>query len=121
MIRNIFSTALIVFFLVLSWPVVGPGAQADEELPLHTEKLSDRVVFAWVGDHMQMIRVVALSTARGMVVIETSLIRSAALRIRRAIEIAFGRKDFKYLINTHFHPDPPAGNPVYADATLIAH
>jgi len=106
---------------MLSRPVIGPGAQTDEELPLHTEKLSDRVVFAWVGDHMQMIRVVALSTPRGIVVIDTSLIRSADLRIRRAIEKEFGRKDFKYLINTHYHHDHTAGNQVYADATIVGH
>jgi predicted alpha/beta superfamily hydrolase/glyoxylase-like metal-dependent hydrolase (beta-lactamase superfamily II) len=119
--RNSFSAAAFSLLLMLYWPVVGPGVQADDELPLRTQKLSDRVVFAWVGDHMQMIRVVALSTARGMVVIETSLIRSADLRIRRAIEIAFGRKDFKYLINTHFHHDHTAGNQVYADATIVGH
>jgi len=119
--KSIFSAAFFVVFLLVSWPVAGPGAQTNDELPLHTEKLSDRVLLAWVGDHMQMIRVVALSTARGIVVIETSLIRSADLRIRRAIETEFGRKDFKYLINTHFHHDHTAGNQVYADATIIGH
>jgi len=119
--RNMFSTALFVLFLVVAWPVVGPGGQSDDELPLHIQKLSDRVLFVWVGDHMQMIRVVALSTARGIVVVETSLIRSADLRIRRAIETAFGREDFKYLINTHYHHDHTSGNQVYADATVVGH
>jgi cyclase len=119
--RNSFLAASIWLLFVLSWPVAGVGAQTDNELPLRTQRLSDRVLFAWVGDHMQMIRVVALSTARGVVVIETSLIRSADLRIRRAIETAFGRKDFKYLINTHFHHDHTAGNQVYADAMVVGH
>jgi glyoxylase-like metal-dependent hydrolase (beta-lactamase superfamily II) len=113
--------AALVVLLPASRPVLAENAQAEEELPLHTEKFSDRVLFAWVGDHMQMIRVVALSTARGIVVIETSLIRSADLRIRQAIEKEFGRKDFKYLINTHFHHDHTAGNQVYADVTIVGH
>jgi len=47
-----------------------PAAQTAADLPLHTEKFSDRVLFAWAGDDMQLIRAVALSTARGVVVIE---------------------------------------------------
>jgi len=119
--RDSSFAAAFMLLLMLTCLVAGPGAQTSDDLPLHTEKWSDRVLFAWVGDHMQMIRVVALSTARGIVVIETSLIRSADLRIRRAIEAAFDRKDFKYLINTHFHHDHTAGNQVYADATVVGH
>jgi len=100
-----------------------PGAWAgqDEELPLHTEKFSDRVLFAWVGDYMQTIRVVALKTTRGIVVIEANLNRSSDIRIRKAIEDAFGRKDIKYLINTHFHHDHTFGNQIYADADIVGH
>jgi glyoxylase-like metal-dependent hydrolase (beta-lactamase superfamily II) len=50
-----------------------------------------------------------------------SLIRSDGARVRRAIEQAFGRSDFKYLINTHYHHDHTAGNQIYADATIIGH
>jgi len=120
--KNVIAVLGVALFLLSSWP--GGGrifGQTDEELPLHTEKFSDRVLFAWVGDYMQTIRVVALSTARGIVVIETNLSRSADVRIRRAIEQEFGRKYFKYLINTHFHHDHTCGNQVYADATIVGH
>jgi hypothetical protein len=36
----------------------------DEDLPLNTKRLSDKVLIAWVGNHMQTIDVVALSTAK---------------------------------------------------------
>jgi glyoxylase-like metal-dependent hydrolase (beta-lactamase superfamily II) len=98
-----------------------PAGQTAADLPLHTERLGDRVLFAWACDHMQMIRTVALSTARGVVVIEASLLRSIDARIRQAIEKEFGRRDIKYLINTHFHHDHTAGNQVYADATIVGH
>ncbi len=68
-----------------------------------------------------MIRTVALSTAKGIVVIEASLLRSIDARIRRAIEEELGRQDIKYLINTHFHHDHTAGNQVYADTTIVGH
>jgi len=110
---------VLLFGLIMMAPVT--AAQTGDELPLHTKRMSDRVLIAWVGDAMQTIDVVALSTARGIVVIETNLIRSADVRIRRAIEKKFARKDFKYLINTHFHHDHTCGNQVYADATIVAH
>lgn len=115
------KTALAALLaLALFW---APGTRAgqDEELPLHTEKFSDRVLFAWVGDYMQTIRVVALNTARGVVVIEANLNRSSDVRIRKAIEDAFGRREIKYLINTHFHHDHTFGNQVYADADIVGH
>jgi glyoxylase-like metal-dependent hydrolase (beta-lactamase superfamily II) len=119
--KNLLLPAFFGILLLMSWPYPGTCGQKDEELPLHTQKLSDKILLAWVGDYMQTIRVVALSTARGIVVIETNLSRAVDVRIRRAIETAFGRKDFKYLINTHFHHDHTAGNQVYADTTIVGH
>ena len=116
-----FLSAAAALLLMMSWPISGACGQTADELPLHTQKLSDKVLLAWVCDYMQTIRVVALSTARGVVVIETNLSRSADVRIRRAIENEFGRKDLKYLINTHFHHDHTCGNQVYADATIVGH
>lgn len=95
--------------------------QAETELPLHKKRLSDKVLIVWTGDHMQTIATVALATEKGIVVIETSLIRAHDARIRQAIEEEFGRNDFKYLINTHFHHDHTAGNQIYSDATIIGH
>ncbi|OGD28615.1 MAG: hypothetical protein A2Y56_02010 [Candidatus Aminicenantes bacterium RBG_13_63_10] len=116
-----FLGVILVLFLVIMLFAQAPAGQTAADLPLHTQKFSDRVLFAWAGDHMQLIRVVALSTARGVVVIEANLLRSIDARIRAAIEKEFGRKDIKYLINTHFHHDHTAGNQVYADATIVGH
>jgi hypothetical protein len=55
-------------------------AQGGEDLPLHKKKLSERVLVVWVGDAMQMIKTVALATRKGLVVIETSLIRASYSR-----------------------------------------
>jgi glyoxylase-like metal-dependent hydrolase (beta-lactamase superfamily II) len=113
---------IALLLIVAAYPFAqAPAAQTAADLPLHTERFSDRVVFAWACDHMQMIRTVALSTARGVVVIEASLLRSIDARIRQAIEKELGRRDIRYLINTHFHHDHTAGNQVYADATIIGH
>ncbi len=95
--------------------------QADSELPLHQKRLSEKVLIVWAGDHMQTIATVALATEKGIVVIETSLIRSYDARIRQVIEKEFGRNDFKYLINTHYYHDHTCGNQIYSDATIVAH
>jgi len=110
-----------IIAVVLSSVFLPMLLQAQSELPLNQKRLSDRVLVVWAGDYMQTIAVVALETEKGIVVIETSLIRSDDARIREVIEKEFGRKDFKYLINTHYHHDHTAGNQVYADATIIGH
>jgi glyoxylase-like metal-dependent hydrolase (beta-lactamase superfamily II) len=119
--KTAFILGIMVVICGISGVIPALSAQVEEDLPLHTKRLSDRVLIAWVGDYMQTIDVVALATARGIVVIETNLVRSADVRIRQAIEKEFGRKDFKYLINTHSHHDHTCGNQVYADATVVGH
>ena len=109
---------LVSLILITAWPML---LQADSELPLHQKRLSEKVIIVWTGDHMQTIATVALATERGIVVIETSLIRAHDARIRQVIEKEFGRNDFKYLINTHFHHDHTCGNQIYSDATIVAH
>lgn len=108
--------ALIVLILVLPFIL-----QAESELPLRQKKLSEKVLVVWIGDYMQTIATVALATSRGIVVIEASLIRANDARIRQAIEKEFGRDDFTYLINTHYHHDHTCGNQVYSDTTIIGH
>ena len=107
---------------VVLWLALLPAfSSAQSELPLHQERLGERVLAAWMGDAMQTIVTVALATNKGIVVIETSLVRSDDARVRQAIEREFDRRDFRYLINSHSHHDHTAGNQVYADATIIGH
>ncbi len=107
-----------VLILLMALPQILP---AQSELPVRQKRLSERVLVVWTGDFMQTIATVALATRKGIVVIDTSLIRSDDARIRRAIEKELGRNDFKYLINTHSHHDHTAGNQIYSDTTIIGH
>ena len=121
LLRRLVLSPILLLLVWLCMALSATDIQKRDELPLNTKRLGGRVLIAWVGNHMQTIDVVALSTARGIVVIETSLVRSADARIRRTIEKELGRKDFKYLINTHYHHDHTCGNQVYADATIVGH
>jgi len=107
-----------IILWVAVWPMLLP---AQTELPVHQKRLSERALVVWTGDYMQTIVTAALATAKGIVVIETSLIRSDDARIRRIIEKEFGRSDFKFLINTHHHHDHTAGNQIYSDTTIVGH
>lgn len=111
--------AFVLLVSVFSMIVIAEAKEAG--LPLHQKRFSDRVLIVWAGDAMQTIATVALATEKGIVVIETSLIRAHDSGIRKVIEKEFGRSDFKYLINTHYHHDHVCGNQVYAEATIIGH
>jgi len=113
------SAKFLSIFLVLF--VFVALVHAETDLPINKKRLSDRVLIVWACDYMQSIATVALATEKGIVVIETSLIRAHDKKIRKVIEQEFGRKDFKYLINTHFHHDHTCGNQVYADAVIVGH
>jgi glyoxylase-like metal-dependent hydrolase (beta-lactamase superfamily II) len=115
---RLFSKFITVLVMIFVLPML---LQAEQNLPIHKKRLSDKVLIVWTGDYVQTIATVALAAEKGIVVIETSLVRSHDARIRQVIEKEFGRNDFKYLINTHFHHDHTCGNQVYADATIVGH
>jgi hypothetical protein len=89
------NTLLAIAFaplLMTSTSVLAAVGTADEELPLHTQRLSNRIFLAWVGDYMQSMRVVAFATTRGIVVIDSHLAPSKMVRVRQAIKNEFVRK-----------------------------
>jgi glyoxylase-like metal-dependent hydrolase (beta-lactamase superfamily II) len=53
--------------------------------------------------------------------IDTGKSPTLAAEYRKIIEREFGRNDFVYVINTHYHFDHTNGNGVFADAEIIAH
>jgi len=97
------------------------SAESIAGLPLHTKKLNAKTVRVWVGDYISSTATVAISTRKGIVVIDTLGNPAIDRELRKVIARELGRKDFKYLINTHEHSDHTRGNEVYADCTIVAH
>jgi len=110
---------LAVMIAMLAFPPV--SAESIEGLPLHVQKIEPGVVRVWVGDHVSSTAVSAIATKKGIVVIDTTNIPKLDQAFREIIARELGRKDFKYLINTHGHVDHVSGNGVYADCQIIAH
>ena len=74
-------------------------AQSDDDIAIQVTRVIDRVLV--LNGSFMVNNVVALATAKGLVVVDSTGIPSIARKMRKIIEKEFGRSDFKYLINTH--------------------
>ncbi len=113
--RSIF----IILAIILAVPA--RPAQAETDLPVRLNRLSDRVVAAWVGDLAQGNQTIAVASKKGIVVIDTYASRVQQQLIRTAVEKELGRRDYFCVINTHQHYDHTNGNPLYAGLPIISH
>jgi glyoxylase-like metal-dependent hydrolase (beta-lactamase superfamily II) len=115
---NLSRMILIVALLV---SIVRPArAQTSENPPFRIERLSERVLLLTEISPMENI-VVALATEEGLVVVDATGSRYTAGMLRETIEREFGRDDFAYVIQTHYHWDHAWGNTAFPDAKVIAH
>ncbi len=100
---------------------VSQTANADE-IPFRLTRLSDKVLVLKSGEFVPTgVNVTAIATEKGIVVIDTNLAPSIARELRNRIETEFGRSDFAYVINTHYHLDHTNGNQVFSDALIVGH
>ena len=114
-----FRRIIFVFFMLtlLSSRAV---LWAEEEFPIDFERYSERVLIVKCGK-MYTDQVIAIATQKGIVMIDTGKSPTLTAEYRKIIEREFGRDDFSYVINTHFHFDHTDGNQVFAEAEIIAH
>jgi glyoxylase-like metal-dependent hydrolase (beta-lactamase superfamily II) len=108
---------LLFSFLLLGYAV---AAEEVAGLPLHVQRLNPATVRVWTGDYVSSTATVAISTDKGIVVVDTTGIPKVDAELRKVIARELGRNDFKVLINTHEHADHTGGNGVYADCTIVA-
>ncbi len=94
-------------------------AQSEENIVIQVKRVSDRVLVL-NGSFMEN-NVVALATEKGLVVVDSTGIPAIARKMRTIIEREFGRSDFKYLINTHFHWDHSWGNMAFPEVITMGH
>lgn len=109
----------LTYCLVLFFCAAFPAAQTNDDIPITTQRLSDRVLI--LSETLMRNNVVAVASEKGILVVDTTGLPSTAAKMRRIIEKEFGRTDFAYVINTHYHWDHSFGNQVFADAAIIGH
>jgi len=110
-------TALLASLLSLLQPRV---ARAQEEIPINSRRVGERVFVTWACEHFQGTNMAVLTTEQGLVVIDTGLSPTTVRRQRALVEQELGRDDFRYLINTHMHNDHAFANEVFPEATVVA-
>lgn len=94
-------------------------AKINDEIPVEIERLSERVLI--LSDVPPNGNVTAISTSKGIIVIDTGVSWSFGYGFRRIIEREFKRTDFAYVINTHADRDHTFGNQAFEDVTIIGH
>lgn len=115
--RPLKNILIMIVCIILSSPVF---AVDEDKLSIEFERLSDRVLIVKAGK-IYYDQVIAIATQKGLVIIDTGKSSTLARKYRAIIEREFGRNDFAYVINTHFHFDHTGGNQVFSDAVIIAH
>ncbi len=85
-------------------------------------RLSDRaIVLRLVPDPSEFNNIVALKTAKGIVVVDTHLSPYTASLIRSRILQEFRADAITYVVNTHAHGDHTFGNQAFPEALIIGH
>ncbi len=118
------STPLMAAVFTCAGTQTAPAKVLPESfhnLPLHIERPSENSIRLWVGDQLSSTAIAAISTDKGIVVVDTTESPSLDKHFRSIIARELGRDDFVYLINTHEHSDHTSGNSVYSDCVIIAH
>lgn len=70
---------------------------------------------------MSNCNIVAISTEKGIVLIDTEASPKAMTILKEAIQREFPYKEFAYVINTHAHSHHVGGNAVFKGLPIIAH
>lgn len=106
--------------LLLLTPIQPAAAQDYDDVKIHVNRLSDRVIVLTEDSPMHN-NIIAIASEKGIVVVDTAGSYIAAKKMRKRIAEEFGRSDFAYTINTHQHWDHARGNQVFADTVIIGH
>ena len=92
-------------------------AQGVPDLGITVHRISPRAAVFNVGPWNNSY--LALSTQKGIVVVDSGFSDTVAQAVRAAIQAEFKRKDFAFLINSHEHSDHIFGNSAYSDVPIV--
>jgi len=109
------NICLILIFLMA---VSAPGLCPEETAPFRINRLSPRVLILTEISPMENM-IVALASRKGLVVVDTTGSPQTAGLARQVISREFGRKDFVWVIDTHYHWDHTYGNAAFEDVPVI--
>jgi glyoxylase-like metal-dependent hydrolase (beta-lactamase superfamily II) len=111
--RDLVLTSAVALFAAVP-------AIAQDSVKINSRWLGDRVLLSWACDYFQGTNMAVVRTDDGLLIIDTGLSSSTVRRQRALVERELGRRDFRYLINTHMHNDHAFANEVFPEATVVA-
>ncbi len=114
-ILNLCYSLLVTVSILSCNPSKNNEAELDKIIKV--ERISDKVALFKLGYDA----VIAISTQKGIVVVDAGISNSLTAKYRILIVKEFNKKTFAYLINTHSHWDHTGGNQVFNDAVIVGH
>lgn len=105
---------------ILILGIAAAPCQEGESSFIDVARLSDRVIVLTERSPMNN-NVVAIASDKGIVVVDVTGSPFTAACMRKRIEEEFDRRDFAYVINTHYHWDHAWGNQAFPEAVIIGH
>jgi glyoxylase-like metal-dependent hydrolase (beta-lactamase superfamily II) len=112
------NLAMACLFCLLAQPVAADDAPGGHEV--FVRRLHPKAIVVGSGGTYGDT-ILALASARGLVVVDTGTTVTLTRAYRAKIEEVFGRSDFAFVVNTHYHYDHTVGNPVFPEATVVGH
>ncbi len=123
--RNEFisCTALLIFGL---FSFFACNSREISEIDSVSHKIDSLIEVHRLNEQCVLVKfggdaVTAISTKKGIVVVDAGISTGLTQKYRKIIENELHRNDFAYVINTHGHPDHNGGNSVFPEARIIGH
>lgn len=115
-IFRIAAICIVIIFLTIR-----VSAQSIDDIPIKVQKLSDRILLVKTGETSVMPNVSAIKSEEGIIIFDTHGDPGIAKKIIKRIQIEFGEKNIRYVINTHGAFDHTGGNRAFSDVDIIGH
>ena len=103
-------TGAVIIVLVLT-------CQREFRYPITAVRVSDRIMTYECLD----VKVTAIKSEKGLVIIDTEHCPAFMSEIKKRIEKDFKCSTYLYVINTHGHWDHASGNQVFPESILVGH
>lgn len=118
-IFSIWQTTSILFAQNTDIQLITPGITDTNRIDsiIKINRINSQILLITFGADA----VTAIQTQNGIVVVDAGISTGLTLKYKKIIEKEFPGQPFKFVINTHAHPDHYGGNSVFAGAAVIAH
>ena len=119
-----YSKALFLFMMLLA--LSSCNSREVTAVDVASQKIDSLIEIQHVNEHCICIKfgaesVTAVSTKKGIVIIDAGISSGLTARYRKMIENEFQGDDFAYVIHSHGHPDHTGGNSIFSGSGIVGH